>query len=538
MSAGRLFSFGRLRRIWQIRSVAKRYGLYEFAGRKPGKDPRPRGVRLRLALEELGPVFIKFGQALSTRPDIVPADIAAELAGLQDRVPPFPGAAARAIIESELGKPIESVFAAFDEVPMASASIAQVHAAKLRLEGEAEPFDVVVKVLRPGIDAVMRSDIELLHTLADLAERFSADLRRLRPREVVAEYEKVLLDELDLMREGANCAQLRRNWLGSDLIYHPLVFWDHTRTRILVMERIYGMSIRELDKLRELDVDFRVLSERGVEIFFKQTFVHNFFHADMHPGNIFVDVSDPKRPSYLAVDFGIVGTLTASDQRYLAENFYAFFNRDYRRVAELHLESEWIPKGTRLEDFEGAIRTICEPIFQRPLKDISFGFFLLRLFQVARRFNYQVQPQLVLLQKTLLQIEGLGRQLNPELDLWKTAKPIMEDWMRARLGPAATLEKMRAQGPSLAESLPELAQHALRQLRRGDGLGTSRRELEALRDEIRAANRRTVQMIAAVGLAAGAGAAHYLGTTPASSWLAAALAAAALVFGWRALRRG
>ncbi|WP_020651137.1 ubiquinone biosynthesis regulatory protein kinase UbiB [Solimonas variicoloris] len=530
-----MISFSRLRRVWQIRRVASRYGLREFAGGKPGRDPRPRGERLRLALEELGPVFIKFGQALSTRPDIVPADIAAELAKLQDRVPPFPGAEARAIIEAELGKPVAEIFAEFDEVPMASASIAQVHAAKLRLDGGAETFDVVVKVLRPGIEAVMRSDIELLHTLAGLAERFSPDLRRLRPREVVAEYEKVLLDELDLMREGANCAQLRRNWLGSNLIYHPLVFWDHTRTRVLVMERIYGVSIRELDRLRELGVDFKVLSERGVEIFFKQTFVYNFFHADMHPGNIFVDVSDPQRPSYLAVDFGIVGTLTVSDQRYLAENFYAFFNRDYRRVAELHLESEWIPKGTRLEDFEGAIRTICEPIFQRPLKDISFGFFLLRLFQVARRFNYQVQPQLVLLQKTLLQIEGLGRQLNPELDLWKTAKPIMEDWMRARLGPVATLEKMRAQGPSLAESLPEIAQHALRQLRRGEGFGTSRRELEALREEIRAANRRTQQMLAALGFAA---AALYAaaGATP-HPWLGALSAAAALVLGWRALRR-
>jgi len=532
-----LLSFTRVRRVWQIRRVAARYGLYEFAGRKPGRDPRPRGERLRLALEELGPVFVKFGQALSTRPDIVPADIAEELAKLQDRVPPFPGSVARTIIESELGKPLHAVFAEFDEVPMASASIAQVHAAKLRVEGSDDTIDVVVKVLRPGIEAIMRSDIELLNTLASLAEKFSPELRRLRPLDVVAEYERVLLDELDLMREGANCAQLRRNWLGSSLIYHPMVFWDYTRTRVLVMERIYGVSIRELDKLREMNVDFRVLSERGVEIFFKQTFVHNFFHADMHPGNIFVDVSDPARPSYLAVDFGIVGSLTASDQRYLAENFYAFFNRDYKRVAELHLESEWIPKGTRVEDFEAAIRTICEPIFQRPLKDISFGFFLLRLFQVARRFNYQVQPQLVLLQKTLLQIEGLGRQLNPELDLWKTAKPIMEEWMRARLGPAATFEKMRAQGPSLAESLPELAQHALRQLRRGEGIGTSRVDFELLREEIRAANRRTVQIITAVGCALAALVLPQTGSVLSSGWVAATLGVAALVFGWRALRR-
>lgn len=536
-----MMSFGRLRRIWQIRSVARRYGLYEFVGRKPGNDPRPRGERLRLALEALGPVFIKFGQALSTRPDLVPADIAIELAGLQDRVPPFSSALARQIIEAELGKSIDSVFAEFDDVPMASASVAQVHAARLRVEGETETLDVVVKVLRPGIDAIMRSDIELLHTLAALADRFSPDLRRLRPREVVVEYEKVLLDELDLMREGASCAQLRRNWLGSDLIYHPLVFWDCTRTRVLVMERIYGVSIRELDQLRALGVDFKVLSERGVEIFFKQTFVHNFFHADMHPGNIFVDVSDPARPSYLAVDFGIVGTLTASDQRYLAENFYAFFNRDYKRVAELHLESEWIPEGTRVEDFEAAIRTICEPIFQRPLKEISFGFFLLRLFQVARRFNYRVQPQLVLLQKTLLQIEGLGRQLNPDLDLWKTAKPIMEQWMRSRLGPAATLERMRAHAPSLAESLPEIAQHALQQLRRGEGFGHSRRELNAVRDEIRAANRRTLLMLAALGCAALAALAWLSDRGPpllGAHGLGVLASSAALVLAWRALRRG
>ncbi len=525
--------FSRLRRIAQIRRVARRYGLYEFLGRKVRADKRPRGERLRLALEELGPVFIKFGQALSTRPDLVPADIAQELARLQDRVPPFSSAEARAIIESELGRPVTELFAEFDDTPMASASIAQVHAARLKSE-DGQGLAVVVKVLRPGIEAVMKSDIELLHTLARLAERFSPDARRLRPRDIVAEYERVLLDELDLMREGANCAQLRRNWLGSELIYHPLVFWDFTRTRVLVMERIYGISIRELDQLRGLGVDFKVLSERGVEIFFKQTFTHNFFHADMHPGNIFVDASNPARPSYLAVDFGIVGSLTASDQRYLAENFYAFFNRDYKRVAELHLESEWVPAGTRLEDFEGAIRTICEPIFQRPLKEISFGFFLLRLFQVARRFNYQVQPQLVLLQKTLLQIEGLGRQLNPDLDLWKTAKPIMEDWMRQRLGPAATFERMRAHAPSLAESLPELAHHALRQLRRGEGLGPGRRELDALREEMRESNQRSLRMSAALALGLAA-LALWFGQAPPPVPIVAA--GAALLLGWRSLRR-
>ncbi len=538
-----LLSFSRLRRIWQIRRVATRYGLREFINpRHRSQDPRPRGERLRLALEALGPVFIKFGQALSTRPDIVPPDIAEELAKLQDRVPPFPGEQAAAIIEQELGRPLTDLFAEFDPVPLASASVAQVHAARLKPAEDGSPgFEVVVKVLRPGVEQVIGSDIELLHTLAQLAHRFSPTARRLRPLEVVAEYEKVLLDELDLMREGANCAQLRRNWLGSELIYHPLVYWDYTRTRVLVMERIRGVSIRELGRLRELGVDFGVLSERGVEIFFKQTFRDNFFHADMHPGNIFVDVSDPQKPSYLAVDFGIVGQLTPSDQRYLAENFYAFFNRDYRRVAELHVESEWIPSNTRVEEFESAIRTVCEPIFQRPLKEISFGFFLVRLFQIARRFNYQVQPQLVLLQKTLLQIEGLGRQLNPELDLWKSAKPIMEDWMRRRLGPAATLERMRANMPTLAETLPELAHQALRQFSRGEGFGgVSRKDLDALRAELQASNRRQLRMTAAAALAFSAVLLYVAGKgwiwagAPLLSWV---LAATATALGLSALRR-
>ncbi|MEW6166429.1 MAG: ubiquinone biosynthesis regulatory protein kinase UbiB [Pseudomonadota bacterium] len=542
MSA-RLLSFSRLRRVWQIRAVAARYGLRELLDpRHRSRDPRPRGERLRLALETLGPVFIKFGQALSTRPDIVPPDIAEELAKLQDRVPPFPGEQARDIVEQELGRPIGELFADFDLVPLASASVAQVHAARLKPGDDGSPgLEVVVKILRPGVEQAIEADIELLRTMAQLAHRYSRTARRLRPREVVAEYEKILLDELDLMREGANCAQLRRNWLGSELIYHPLVHWEYTRTRVLVMERIHGVSIRELDRLRALGVDFGVLSERGVEIFFKQTFRDNFFHADMHPGNIFVDVSDPKKPSYLAVDFGIVGQLTPSDQRYLAENFYAFFNRDYRRVAELHVESEWIPSDTRVEEFEAAIRTVCEPIFQRPLKEISFGFFLVRLFQIARRFNYQVQPQLVLLQKTLLQIEGLGRQLNPDLDLWQTAKPIMEDWMRRRLGPTATLERVRVNLPLLAETLPQLAHQALRQLAHGERPGgVSRQELETLRTELRESNRRQLRMIGAAALAFSAaliyvsGKGLLLAGAPLLSWL---LAGAAAVLAIGALKR-
>ncbi|HZP12481.1 MAG TPA: ubiquinone biosynthesis regulatory protein kinase UbiB [Nevskiaceae bacterium] len=546
--------FRRLRRVWAIHRAVRKYGLMEFAGKKPGNYSRPRGERLRLALEDLGPVFVKLGQALSTRPDLIPEDIAIELAKLQDQVPPFPGEQAKAIVERSLGKRIEEIFDDFDPVPIASASVAQVHAARLKAlphsveETESrtsgEPLEVVVKVIRPGIEKNIREDVNLLYMIAELAEKFSAEARRIRPRAIVAEYEKIIFDELDLMREGANCSQLRRNWLGSELIYHPIVFWDYTRTDVLVMERIRGISIRELSRLRELGVDFRVLAERGVEIFFNQTFRDNFFHADMHPGNIFVDATDPQRPSYLAVDFGIVGTLTSSDQRYLAENFHAFFNRDYRRVAELHVESAWLPSNTRVEEFESAIRTVCEPIFQKPLKEISFGFFLLRLFQIARRFNYQVQPQLVLLQKTLLQIEGLGRQLYDDLDLWKTAKPIMEDWMRSRLSPVAALERVRAQLPILAETIPPLATQMLRRLERGESLiggEGNDEEIKRLREEMKRGQRRTALMIAgstlilaaAILLAFDGFSSRMLGNAPLSSWV---LGIGGAVLWWRAGR--
>ena len=491
-------SIKRLQRLWTIQSVARRYALYEFIGKPPKKpDPRPRGERLRLALQELGPIFVKLGQALSTRPDVLPPDIAIELSLLQDRVPPFSGDEARRIVEQALGKPIDELFDEFDSTPLASASIAQVHTARLKPAGPKDPgFEVIVKVLRPGIEKTIHDDVQLMYLLADLAERFNASARRVRPRAIVAEYEKIVFDELDLMREAGNAAQLRRNWLGSELIYHPAVFFDYTRANVMVMERIRGISIRELDRLRGMGVDFKVLGERGVEIFFKQTFRDNFFHADMHPGNIFVDASNVRNPSYIAVDFGIVGQLSVQDQRYLAENLLAFFNRDYRRVAELHLESEWVPSETRLEDFEAAIRTVCEPIFQKPLSEISFGVFLLRLFQVARRFNYQVQPQLVLLQKTLLNIEGLGRQLYPELDLWKTAKPILEDWMRSRMGPSRFISQARRDIPALAESLPLLVQQLTRSFERGEGFdGRLRHSIDKLRDDLqqqRAGQRRTV----------------------------------------------
>ena len=529
-----------LSRLWQIQRVVRKHGLLEFAGR-PVTRSSPRGERLRLALEELGPVFIKMGQALSTRPDILPVDIAIELIKLQDQVPPFPGEQARAEVERALGKSVGELFETFDVTPLASASVAQVHAAKLKATGDVPGMEVIVKVLRPDIEQVIRRDLALMRLIASLAEYFIDQAPRLRPKAVVAEYETVILDELDLMREGANAGQLRRNWLGSELIYHPLVFWDFTRPSVLVMERVHGYNVDEIATLRGLGVDFQVLAERGVEIFFKQVFRDNFFHADMHPGNILVDATDPKKPRYNAIDFGIVGSLAKSDQRYLAENFFAFFNRDYKRVAELHVQSGWVPAGTRVEDFESAIRTVCEPIFGRPIKDISFGFFLMRLFQVARRFHMQVQPQLVLLQKTLLQVEGLGRQLYPDLDLWKTAKPIMEEWMRNRLGPAATLERVREQLPMLLDTLPELAQRALQRLSGPDEARVQERKLEELRQEIREGARRGRLM--AVGTALVLGAVVLLGldgyrpvmvfNAPPLTWLLGGLGALAW---WRGTR--
>jgi ubiquinone biosynthesis protein len=463
----------------------------------------PRAVRIRCALEDLGPVFVKFGQMLSTRRDLLPDDIADELAKLQDRVPPFPGEQARAIVEEALGRAVGELFAEFEVEPMASASIAQVHAARLH-SGE----EVVVKVLRPGVEAVIRRDVALMYRVAALAERYWPDGRRLRPREVVAEYEKTILDELDLMREAANASQLRRNFEGSPDLYIPRIYWPYTRQNVMVMERIHGIPIADMEALRAHGVDFKRLSEKGVEIFFTQVFRHNFFHADMHPGNIFIAYDHPEDPQYMAVDFGIVGTLSPEDRRYLAENLVAFFHRDYKRVAELHLESGWVPEGTRVDEFESAIRTVSEPIFQRPIKEISLGQLLLRLFQTARRFNMEIQPQLVLLQKTLLAVEGLGRQLDPDLDLWATAKPFLDRWMSEQIGMRAFVQGMQRQLPRLAERIPEtpeLAFGVLRKLERGELRVQGEREaLEALRREIRAANRRTVWAILAAALAVSA----------------------------------
>lgn len=407
----------------------------------------PLGERIRLTLEDLGPIFVKFGQILSTRRDLLPDEIAEELVKLQDNVPPFASELARQIIEKAYNDSIENVFATFDDKPLASASIAQVHAATLH-----DGRRVIVKVLRPNIEKIIRRDVALLYYIAGLAERFWADGRRLRPLEVVAEYEHTIIDELDLMREAANAAQLRRNFANSKDLYVPEVHWPLTRRNVMVMERIQGTVVSDIATLKEKGIDLKRLSERGVEVFFTQVFSHNFFHADMHPGNIFVADDG----CYIAIDFGIMGSLSPDDQRYLAENFLAFFNRDYYRVAELHVESGWVPRGTRIDEFESAIRSVCEPIFERPLKDISFGHLLLRLFQTARRFDMPIQPQLVLLQKTLLNIEGLGRQLYPDLDLWQTAKPFLENWMNNQVGWRGLFNSLKRNVPLMAEKLPEL----------------------------------------------------------------------------------
>jgi ubiquinone biosynthesis protein len=462
----------RLFRLAKIVGVFHKQGLDEFVlldapnpllrgmGRLLGtrKHAEPRGARLRLALESLGPIFVKFGQVLSTRPDLIPPDIASELSLLQDRVPPFPAEEVRAVLESAYGRPVDQVFAEFDWTPVASASVAQVHFGKIQLKvGDAfETREVAVKVLRPSIKPVIESDLSLLRVLAGWVEKFSADGRRLKPREVVAEFDKYLHDELDLIKEAANCSQLRRNFTGSSLLYMPEVYWDWCEQNVMVMERLHATPVNQTDVLREAGVDIKKLARDGVEIFFTQVFRDGFFHADMHPGNIAVRTDPEHLGQYVGMDFGIVGTLTDTDRRYLAENFLAFFRRDYRRVASAHIESGWVPPGTRVDELENAVRSVCEPIFDRPLADISFGKVLLRLFQVSRRFNVEIQPQLVLLQKTLLNVEGLGRQLDPYLDLWATAQPFLEKWMRDQVGPDAVWQRLIEQAPYLSSALPQV----------------------------------------------------------------------------------
>ena len=458
-----------VRRLLAIRRVLIRHGLDELladtqllgparllfrlspARLTPPRHAGPRGVRIRQALEDLGPIFVKFGQSVSTRQDLLPPDIGQELTKLQDDVPPFPAEQALAEVERNFGQPAETVFASFDREALAAASIAQVHAARLH-SGE----DVVVKVLRPRVQQLIEQDIEVMYTIARLAQRWWPEARRLRPVEVVAEYEKTILNELDLLREAANANQLRRNWAGSSLIYVPKVYFDYCRTGVMVLERIRGIPIDDMAALQAARVNIPKLAANGVEIFFTQVFRDNFFHADMHPGNIFVDASDPENPRYAAVDFGIVGSLDERDRRYLAENFLAFFDRDYYRVARLHVDSGWVPAGTRVDELESAVRTVCEPIFSKPLKEISFGQVLLQLISVARRFNMQVQPQLLLLQKTLVQIEGLGRILYPDLDIWQTGKPVLKAWMIEQTGPRATLRRLRREWPDLRYALEKL----------------------------------------------------------------------------------
>ena len=493
-----------LRRPW-----LSRFGRVLTMGRPLQASP---GERLRMALERLGPIFVKFGQMLSTRRDLLPAEIADELAKLQDRVPPFPSAESARLIERALGKPLHEVFRYFEADPVASASIAQVHFAELHNGRE-----VAVKVLRPGMLEVIDDDLALLRRLATWVERSWADGKRLKPREVVAEFDKYLHDELDLVREAANAAQLRRNMQGLDLVLVPEMVWDLCHPSVLVMERMKGVPISQMQRLREAGVDIPKLARDGVTIFFTQVFRDGFFHADMHPGNIQVSLAPETFGRYIALDFGIIGTLTEVDKDYLAQNFIAFFHRDYKRVAELHIESGWVPAHTRVDELEGAIRTVCEPYFDRPLKEISLGQVLLRLFQISRRFQVEIQPQLVLLQKTLLNVEGLGRQLDPDLDLWSTAKPFLERWMHEQVGWRGLWARLRREAPRYAKMLPELPRLVHHRLETGDA--QLRQEMRAILRESRRTNRLlTIMILLALGFVLGMACARVLYLGHAQGW--------------------
>ncbi|MCO4812040.1 MAG: ubiquinone biosynthesis regulatory protein kinase UbiB [Gammaproteobacteria bacterium] len=487
----------------------------------------PVGERIRLALEELGPIFVKFGQAISTRRDLLPPDIADELAKLQDAVPPFPAEVAIGIINEAYGEPVEEVFERFDTEPLAAASIAQVHTAKLKAGTE-----VIVKVLRPGVLEQIERDLGVLRMIAELADRYWEHGKRLKPLEVVDEYEHTILDELDLMREAANSAQLKRNFQGSDMLYVPEIYWDYCRPEVLVQERIFGTPISDMETLREAGTNIQVLAENGVEIFFTQVFRHNFFHADMHPGNIFVLHNDPERPKYAAVDFGIVGTLSPEDQRYLAENFLAFFDRNYHRIAKLHLDSGWVPAGTRVDQLEAAVRTVCEPIFNKPLSEISFAQVLMRLFRVAQRFNVEIQPQMILLHKTLFNIEGLGRQLYPQLDLWKTAHPVLKRWMDEQVGGRAMLKDVRENLPQLRDALrelPAILNHVGEQVAEGRiRFNLQSPELKDIRQQLKEQRRQRYWLTAAATSVVAGSLIMTLGTVPWVGWVllgAGALAA-------------
>jgi ubiquinone biosynthesis protein len=533
---------GQFLRLFTIQRVLIRHGLDEIVFATHLLRPvrflfyllpwnwwrAPRGSRaerLRRVLEDLGPIFVKFGQILSTRRDLLPEEIADEFARLQDRVPPFPGAQARAIIEAALGRPIAELFLEFDEAPLASASVAQVHSARLH-----DGREMIVKVIRPGIDRLIRRDLALMHLLAAMAERYSEDAQTLKPSAVVDELEKTILDELDLMREAANASQLRRNFADSDVLYVPQVAWELTRRDVMVMERITGIPVSDIARLRLEGVDLKWLAETGVELFFTQVFRDSFFHADMHPGNIFVKPAPGGATRILLVDFGIMSSLSEFDQRYLAENFMAFLKRDYQRVAELHVESGWVPAGTRVDEFEFAIRTVCEPLFDRPLREISFGTLLLRLFQTARRFNMVILPQLILLQKTLVNIEGLGRQLYPDLDLWNVARPLLERWMSDRVGLRGLLRGARDNVPRWIDRLPTLPTRLIDLVDRlRDGklqVEWRSKELEALREDLRRDRGRGALSMAGAALLL-AGVLHY-GLNPAGGTLIPALIAGGL----------
>ena len=557
-----MISPGQFFRLYYIQRTLIRHGLDELLFTTPlfrslrfvlyllpwnwiRKDYEPRADRIRSVLEDLGPIFVKFGQILSTRRDFLPDDIAEELSKLQDEVPPFPGEQARAIVEKAYGQPVSSVLEFFDESPLASASIAQVHAA--RLSGGRE---VIVKVVRPNIRKTIERDIGLMNILAGAAERYSAQGRRLQPTGVVAEFEKTILNELDMLREAANASQLRRNFSDSEVMYVPEIMWEYTRHNVMVMERVSGIAIDDIAGLRAAGIDLKELAERGVEIFFTQVFRDHFFHADVHPGNLFiVPGSGGDGPRYVPVDFGIMGSLSEFDQRYLAENFSSFLDRDYRRVAELHVESGWVPKDTRVDEFEFAIRSVCEPIFDRPMKDISVGSLLLRLFQTAERFNMKILPQMLLLQKTMVNVEGIGRQLYPDLDLWQSARPSFENWMRERVGIRSLVRVGKQTLPRWASRIPEfpgLVFDVLDQIKSGRvQIVAQDPQYDGIRGEIESVHRRLVLAVIGVGLVIGAivlygmptPPSHYLGALPLRVWVLGGIGVAAMLGAFRRGRR-
>ena len=549
---------GQILRVFAIQRVLIKHGVDELFFRIPLLGPvrfllyllpwnwfrneqGPRGERIRLVLEELGPIFVKLGQIMSTRRDLVPDDIAIELAKLQDNVPPFSGAEAQAIIERALNGKVEELFASFEQTPLASASIAQVHAATL-LDGR----EVIVKVVRPTIKPVIERDTALMRILARGAEKYSSEGQRLKPSGVVAEVEKTILDELDMMREAANASQLRRNFADSELVHVPEIIWALTSQNVLVMERINGIAVDDIDALRAANVDLHELAEAGVRLFFTQVFRDHFFHADIHPGNLFVLPGADGGPAKFApVDFGIMGSISEFDQHYLADNFSAFLDRDYRRVAELHVESGWVPKDTRVDEFEFAIRTVCEPIFDRPVKDISVGALLLRLFQTARRFHMKILPQLLLLQKTLVNVEGIGRQLDPELDLWRSARPVLEEWMKDRVGARSLLRSAKQSVPLWIDRLPELPAlsfEVLDQIKSGRiQVGSTDPQLELIRTEISRLHRRLSYAVVGVGLIIAAGVLNgvsaqtskLLGPLPVGVWMLGGLGVLAIIAAFR-----